>query len=280
MKLIRLRCLAAFILGLGVMGRAPSAGAQFGPPPVAHAPHPRTTTDTIAQGKQQFEGTCANCHGIDGTGATGPNLHEAARRLGPEGLFQTVHSGIPGSGMPSFAQVSDEKIWQIVDYVSSFGHSQSELLTGDPQKGLAVYEASGCAKCHMIDGKGGDSGPELSKIGPIRGADFLRSVLLDPGANLPTDSQGLQERVNYPAYLVYRVVMNDGKELTGMRLNEDSFTIQLKDAEGRDHSIQKFDVKKIEPVPGKSFMPSYKGKLTDEQINDLVSYLAGLGGAQ
>jgi putative heme-binding domain-containing protein len=131
----------------------------------------------------------------------------------------------------------------------------------------------------MIGGKGGDSGPELSKIGPLRGADFLRSVLLDPGANLPTDL-GLQERAQYPAYLMYRVVANDGKEVMGMRMNEDSFTIQLEDSDGRIHSIQKFDVKKIEPVPGKSFMPSYKGKLTDEQINDLVSYLAGLGGAQ
>jgi putative heme-binding domain-containing protein len=279
MNLIRPLFIAALVLFVGVLGRAPSVSAQFGPPPVPHDPHPRTTATTIAQGKQQFEGTCANCHGIDGSGATGPNLHDTGRRLGPEGLFQTVHSGISGSGMPAFGQLGDQKIWAIVDYVSSFGHTEAELLTGDPQKGKAVYESAGCAKCHMIDGKGGDSGPELSKIGPLRGADFLRSALLDPGANLPTDL-GLQERAQYPAYLMYRVVTNDGKEVIGMRMNEDSFTIQLKDSDGRIHSIQKFYVKKIEPVPGKSFMPSYKGKLTDEQINDLVSYLAGLGGAQ
>ena len=280
MNLIRPLYTAALILALAMMGRAPSAAAQFGPPPVAHEPHPRTTADTIAQDKQQFEGTCANCHGIDGSGATGPNLHEAARRLGPEGLFQTVHNGISGSGMPAFGQLSDQKIWQIVDYVSSFGHSAEELVSGDPQKGKAVYESSGCATCHIIDGKGGDSGPELSKIGPLRGADFLRSVLLDPGTNVPIDAAGLQERSQYPAYTMYRVVMNDGKELMGMRVNEDSFTIQLKDAQGRLHSVQIYNVQKIEPVPGKSFMPSYKGKLTSDQLNDLVSYLAGLGGAQ
>jgi cytochrome c1 len=33
-------------------------------------------------------------------------------------------------------------------------------------------------------------------------------------------------------------------------------------------------------VPDKSFMPSYQGKLTDEQLNDLVAYLASLGGAK
>jgi cytochrome c oxidase cbb3-type subunit III len=272
--------IGALVLALGILGRGPSVAAQFGPPPVAHSPRPRTTADSIAQGKQQFEGTCANCHGIDGSGATGPNLHDVARRLGPEGLFQTIHSGILGSGMPAFGQLGDAKLWQIVDYVSSFGHSPAELVSGDPQKGRAVYESAGCPTCHMVDGKGGDSGPELSKVGLLRGADFLRSVILDPGANIPTDSGGLQERANYPAYTMYRVVLNDGKELMGNRVNEDSFTIQLRDADGNLHSIEKFYVKKIEPVSGKSFMPSYKGKLTDEQINDLVSYLAGLGGAQ
>jgi cytochrome c oxidase cbb3-type subunit III len=272
--------LFALIFFLGVPGWTPSVDAQFAPPPVDHAPRPRTTADSIAQGKQQFEGTCANCHGIEGGGAIGPNLHEAARRLGPEGVFQTIHSGIPGSGMPSFGQIGDAKIWQIVDYVSSFGHSQEELLSGDPQKGKAVYESAGCAKCHTIDGRGGDSGPELSKVGLLRDADFLRSAILDPGANIPGDSGGLQERANYPAYTMYRVVMNDGREFMGIRVNEDSFTIQLKDADGNLRSIKKLDAKKIEVVPDKSFMPSYKGKLTDEQISNLVSYLAGLGGAQ
>jgi cytochrome c oxidase cbb3-type subunit 3 len=280
MNPIRSLRIVVFVLALGTVGGAPSASAQFGPPPVAHDPRPRTTTDSIAKGKEQFQGTCANCHGIDGSGATGPNLHEAARRLGPEGLFQTIHSGITGSGMPAFGQLGDPKIWQIVDYVSSFGHSEGELISGDPEKGRTVYQESGCATCHMIDGKGGDSGPELSKIGPLRGADALRSILLDPGGNVPTDAGMLQERTQYPAYTVYRVVLNDGKELLGIRVNEDSFTIQLRDAQGGLHSFQKFGVKKIEPVPGKSFMPSYQGKLTDEQLNDLVSYLAGLGGAQ
>jgi cytochrome c1 len=74
--------------------------------------------------------------------------------------------------------------------------------------------------------------------------------------------------------------MKNGKELLGTRVDEDSFTIQLRDANGNIHSIQKFDVKQLEPDPGKSFMPGYKGKLTDEQLNDLVAYLASLGGAK
>ena len=90
----------------------------------------------------------------------------------------------------------------------------------------------------------------------------------------------MQERSTYTAYVVYRAVTKDGKAIEGTRVNEDSFTIQLRDANGRLHSIQKFDVKSIEPEPGKSFMPSYKDKLTPAQINDLVAYLSSLGEAQ
>lgn len=266
-------------IALGILFMAPSATAQFGAAPAAHSPRPRTTPESIAAGKALFEGTCANCHGIDGSGANGPNIRDAGTSLGPEALYQTLHTGVMGSGMPSFASLGEEKLWQLVDYVSSFGRAPGETATGDPQKGKAIYDANGCSSCHMIDGQGGSSGPDLSKVGTVRSAVLLRKILLDPGANIPTGSD-LQERTQYPAYSMYRAIMKNGKELLGTRVNEDSFTIQLRDENGNIHSIQKFDVKQIEPVQGKSFMPRYKGKLTDEQLNDLVAYLSSLGGAQ
>ena len=74
--------------------------------------------------------------------------------------------------------------------------------------------------------------------------------------------------------------MKDGKVIEGMRVDEDSFSLQLRDAKGQIHSIKKMDASKIEVVPGKSFMPSYKDKLTETQLNDLVAYLASLGAAR
>jgi cytochrome c oxidase cbb3-type subunit III len=279
MSVIRWLCGAVPAIALGILLMAFSAAAQFGGPPAAHGPRPRTTPESIGAGKALFEGTCANCHGIDGSGANGPNIRDAGTRLGPEALYQTLHTGVLGSGMPSFSSLGEEKLWELVDYVNSFGLAPGEAASGDPQKGKTVYTASGCANCHMIDGQGGSSGPDLSKVGTLRSAVLLRNILLDPGANIPT-GDSLQERTQYPAYVMYRVIMKNGKELLGTRADEDSFTIQLRDANGNIHSFQKFDVKQIEPVPGKSFMPSYKGKLTDEQLNDLVAYLASLGGAQ
>ena len=278
MKVIRW-CGTVSAMAVAILFMVPSAMAQFGGPPAAHGPRPRTTPESIAAGKALFEGTCANCHGIDGSGANGPNIRDAGTRLGPEALYQTLHTGVLGSGMPSFSSLGEEKLWELVDYVSSFGQAGGAAASGDPQKGKAIYDANDCAGCHMIDGQGGNSGPDLSKVGTIRSAALLRKILLDPGGNLPTGSD-LQERAQYPAYEMYRVVMKDGKEILGTRVDEDSFTMQLRDEHGNIHSIQKFDVKEIERVPDKSFMPSYKGKLTDEQLNDLVAYLASLGGAE
>ena len=278
MSLIRRLCVAVLALASGIIFVS-SATAQLGGPPAAHGPRPKTTPESIAAGKALFEGTCANCHGIDGSGANGPNIRDAGTRLGPEALYQTLHTGVLGSGMPSFSGLGEEKLWQLVDYVSSFGRAPGEMALGDPQKGKAVYDANGCANCHMTNGQGGSSGPDLSKVGTVRAAALLRKILLDPGTNLPT-GDNLQERAQYPAYEIYRVVMKDGRELLGMRVNEDSFTMQLRDEHGNIHSVQKLDAKSIERVPDKSFMPSYKGKLTDEQLNNLVAYLGGLGGAQ
>ncbi len=280
MTAIRSLCMAALILGLGLLGLASPAAAQFGPPPIPpHSAHPKATPESVSQGKDFFSGTCANCHGIDGSGANGPNIRGVGATLGPEGLYATIRGGVPGTGMPPFASLDDATIWKIVDYVSSLGHEDAGVATGDPQKGKAIYESSGCAKCHAIEAQGEYLGPDLSHIGAQRSIISLGKTLTDPGSNLPLDTS-LQERSAYPAFLIYRAVMKDGKVVEGMRVDEDSFTIQLRDSSGRLHSIQKFEMQKVESEPGKSFMPSYKEKLAAAQINDLVAYLSSLGGAQ
>ena len=249
------------------------------PPPPPHAPHPKATPESIAQGKALFEGTCAVCHGIDGSGANGPNIREAAVTMGPEGLYARVRGGPIGSGMPAFTTLEDAQVWVIIDYVSSLGHEGGSIATGDPAKGKVVYDANGCAKCHTIAMRGGDLGPDLSKIGTMRGTIMLQRIMTDPGGNLPIDTS-LVERAAYPAYLIYRAVTRQGHIIEGMRVDEDTFSIQLRDSDGRLHSVNKFDVNELKPEPGKSFMPSYKDKLTESQLNDLIAYLSGLGGAQ
>jgi len=275
------RALCAAALAACLAGLTPPAFAQFPqqtPPP--HKLHPPATPESIAKGKELFQGTCANCHGIDGSGANGPNIQNAAATMGPEGLYARMTSGAIGTAMPNFTFLGEDKIWAIADYVATLGQHGTEVELGDRQKGQEVYEAHGCATCHSIRGQGGDTGPDLTNIGTERAALLLRNEVLDPGANLPLDTSGLSERAAYHAYQLYRVTLKDGEQVEGMRVDEDSFSIQLRDRKGAMHSVQKASVQNIEELPGKSFMPGYKGKLTEEQLNDLIAYLASLGGAQ
>jgi cytochrome c oxidase cbb3-type subunit III len=275
------RSLWTALLALGFLFWAPAIAAQGPPAAPPHSPHPLPTPQSLAEGKMLFEGTCAGCHGIDGSGANGPNIRNVGKQLGPEGIYTMIATGgAIGSGMPNFSSLGDQKIWLLVNYVSTFDETGGGAVTGDPGKGKEVYEANGCSNCHMIDGQGGDSGPDLSQIGGVRSAGFLHDALIDPGANLPQSDAALQERANYPSYTMYRVVMKDGKVIEGTRVDEDSFTLQLRDDKGQIRSIEKQQAEKIEVLPNKSFMPSYKDKLTETQLNDLVAYLAGLGAAR
>jgi len=278
----RHRFLWIALFALVFLAWTPAASAQIGPAgPPPHSPHPKPTAESLAEGKTLFEGTCAGCHGLDGSGANGPNIRQMGKILGPEGVYTVIYTGgAMGSGMPAFSSLGEKNIWLLVNYVSSFSETGGGAVNGDPVKGKEVYESNGCSSCHMIDGRGSDSGPDLSKIGSVRSAGFLHDALIDPGANLPQSDASLQERANYPSYTMYRVTMKDGKVIEGTRVDEDSFSLQLRDAKGQIHSVEKLQAEKIEVVPGKSFMPSYKDKLSETQLNDLVSYLASLGAAQ
>jgi len=152
-------------------------------------------------------------------------------------------------------------------------------VTGDAAAGKQVYESSGCANCHTIAGEGGDNGPELTTVGQLRGPNYLRTTILYPGTDLP-QSRVFLETGGQLQFLFVHVVTKDGRTAEGTRVAEDSFHIVLEDANGRFHSFRKDQLRELKKEPGKSTMPSMKGKLSDTQLNDLVAYLAGLKGAQ
>jgi putative heme-binding domain-containing protein len=269
--------LTILIVACAFLAVAPFAAAQI---PTGQAPphkaHPPATKESIAQGKTIFDGTCAVCHGVDGSGANGPNIRSAARTMGPEGLYNRIWGGVIGSGMPNFSYLGEDKIWDVVDYVSTFGEVQGGAVPGDPKVGNQVYASSGCSTCHSINGQGGNSGPDLSNIGSLRSAAFMRDEITSPGENKPDGTPALPARVAYGAYRMYRATLANGKVVTGTRVNESSFSMQLRDEYGDIISVDKLTAKNIEELPGQSFMPSYKGKLSDAQLNDLVSYLSSL----
>ena len=228
----------------------------------------------LVRGQRLFMSRCARCHGLKGTGGTGPGLIRARlrRAADDDALFALIKEGIAGTEMPDNWTMADREIRDVAAYVRSLGRAEATQLPGDPAKGKAIYAKNDCSKCHAVKGHGGTSGPDLTDVGGRRGAMRLRQVLLDPGSSKLIDSFG------YLAFLNVRLSMHDGRVIQGLRVNEDSFTIELRDVENRLHLIEKSDVVEMKREPQASVMPGYAKTLSAREIDDLVAFLAGLRG--
>jgi putative heme-binding domain-containing protein len=142
-----------------------------------------------------------------------------------------------------------------------------------------VYQRLDCRTCHVIGGQGGVLGPDLTKVGQRRAANYLRQIVLEPGKVKPKGGTGILLN-GFSEYLPVSVVEHDGREVRGIRVNEDSFTIQVRDSAGKLYSFRKTDVQNVDKQFGRSLMPSYKEKLSAAETDDLVAYLASLGAAK
>jgi putative heme-binding domain-containing protein len=263
-------CFAAVLLALP----APAA-----PRPRQEAAVVNPTPEDLQQGKATFESTCSTCHGLDGAGAMGPNIQGIPFTLGMEATTNVIKNGMSG-GMPAFGSLlSSAQIEHVVQYLLTLKRKDAFKVTGDPQKGKEVYQSSGCESCHMIDGQGGDSAPDLSNIGALREPGYLHTTILYPGNDLPQQHLFLETGGKLD-YVFVHLVTKDGHALDGTRVVEDSFRIVIEDSKGNFHSFDKIGLRELKEEPGKSLMPSYKGKLSDAQVNDLVAYLASLKEAQ
>jgi putative heme-binding domain-containing protein len=256
---------------------APSLEAQGVKPP---RPLASPTASDLERGHALFDVQCARCHGIGGTGGMGPPLAGAKlRRAGDEeALIALLFEGVPGTAMGRAWQLSEGELAQVAAYVTSLGRVPAAPLPGDPVRGKAIYDGRvACATCHIVRGVGSGRGPELTEVGRRRGADHLRQSILDPGAHLPERRVPYEPNI-YAAYLVVRAVPRGGAEIMGTRVNEDSFTIQVRDGAGRLHSLRKADLSTLEKQEATSLMPSYRGALTAAEVDDLVAYLMTLRG--
>jgi cytochrome c oxidase cbb3-type subunit III len=221
----------------------------------------------VAGGRKIFESQCALCHGQTGGGGRGPSLNRPSLGHAPDdkALQKVISNGIEPE-MPGAWQLNDREVQAVAAYVRTLGAAPQEKLPGDPGHGARVFEARGCAGCHMVAGKGSGFGPELTQIGARRNGAYLRQTILQPAGSLP---QG---------FAYFAATDPAGHTIRGIRVNEDSFTIQLKDAAGGFHSFRKSELKDLRRLEHQTPMPSYQGQIAGAELDDLVVYLAALRG--
>ncbi len=233
-------------------------------------------------GEYEFRINCALCHGLGARGGgRGPDLTVAHKRHGNSDaeLFQIVSSGIPGTVMPANGTngqgvgMTEEEIWEIITYIRSIEVKAPAKPIGNAAHGKELfYGDANCSSCHMVGGKGGHIGPDLSNVGSTRRVDALIEAIRKPSQRL---AWGLTEPTKeFPQeYETVTVVTAKGEQIKGVTLNEDSFTIQMMDTSETIHFFDKDELRSI-TKSRHSLMPSYSPSLlSDADMHDVIAYL-------
>ena len=245
--------------------QAPSAPAGIA---AAHGDlYPRAD---IEYGARVYAENCDRCHGPDGQGVSGFNLASGKFRSAntDQQLRMVITTGFPAAGMPPI-RLDPIDLGALVAYLRNMNTiDRGSLKAGDPERGRNIVEGKGaCLSCHRIDGNGSYKGPNLSAIGSSKSAGIMERTLVDPNAQL------------WPINRPVQIVTRNGTVINGRRLNEDSFTVQIVDEEGRLVSFKKPELRELK-VSHQSKMPSYKDELSTDELSDVVSYLLTLKGPQ
>jgi putative heme-binding domain-containing protein len=238
-------------------------------------------------GEFQFRANCAFCHGLGAKGGgRGPDLTRAQKRHGnaDADLFRTINEGVPGTAMPPNGAtqqgvgMTEEEIWQVISYIRSVQAKVPAQAMGNAMHGKELfYGSTGCSTCHMIQGKGGRLGPDLSTAGSARSTEYLVESVRAPSRRL---AQGISEAMKEfsQEYETVTVVTADGTKFTGVVMNEDNFTLQMMDTREQLHLFEKDKLRSMEKSR-ESLMPAYDQKaLGDKELQDVIAFLLAVGG--
>ena len=245
------------------------------------------TDAQIAEGRMLYQNNCGRCHNDDGAGVTGIELFKEFRRATTDDdIAKLIQNGIAGTSMPSHRFSTPQALSVVAFLRSMVGVTpgaaaittgrRSSGLAGDATRGKTIFTGKGgCATCHKAEHAGGTTGPDLSEAGVIRDFGFgpippdpalLEQSILEPNADIT------------PAYRVFQVTPKTGAPIRGTLLNQDTFSVQMHDEAKNLRSFLRSDLKDAGFLP--SPMPSSQGRLTPQEVADVVSYLLTLKGSK
>jgi cytochrome c oxidase cbb3-type subunit III len=267
-------------LCVAVIAPTIAARAADGRDPSANDPN------SSKAGEYEFRINCALCHGLGARGGgRGPDLTRAQKKHAHTDaeMFAVISNGIPGTAMPANGTngqgvgMTDEEIWQIIAYIRSQEVKAPANPIGNAIHGKELfYGDANCSLCHMVEGKGGRIGPDLTSVGGSRTREAIIDSVRNPSSRL---AWGLTEATKeFPQeYETITVVTADGKQIKGVALNEDNFSVQIMDVNEQIHLLEKNQLRSFHKSR-ESLMPVYTPELlSDKDLDDIVAFLIGAG---
>jgi len=259
-----MKLIVAAGLGFVMLAVGPAAQQVQQAPPEQHAG--TYSQADIQAGSVVYSAQCLQCHGPAGDRITGVDLRSGRFRNATtdDDLRRIITNGLPGTSMIG-QRFEGAQLTALVAFIRNMrDFNSTPVAAGDAARGQTVFEGTGgCLSCHRLGGRGSLVAPDLTEIGVSRNAAALRQSLLDPTS------------VMMPINRPIRIVTKDGRTLNGRRLNEDTYTIQLISDQERLISIPKADLREYQ-VLATSTMPSFRDKLSPQELADVVAYLGTL----
>ena len=223
---------------------------------------PGRQPEVIQAGKLLYENNCSFCHGVKGEGGRGSKLaqSEYVRAMSDRAIFDVIWNGISGTEMMAFP-LGDQEIWALVAYIRSLNLAAFQQdVPGDVAAGQALFfKQSKCSSCHMIGGRGGLIGPDLSNIGVERSVDSISESIRDPSNRIELRWRQVQ------------VMTLDGRAFEGLVKNDSTYSIQILDVKGSFRLFLKSELKKI-VYRKQSLMPV--PDLAEKDFQDLLAFLS------
>jgi putative heme-binding domain-containing protein len=244
----------------------------------------------VSRGEQLYNQSCTACHGVNGgAGEIGPaiiNNNMSAPLRGELNDFQiveTVRKGVPGTVMPAWqGKLSDDDILKLGAYLHSLrGNAIDNPSPGNVAHGEDVFWGKGeCGSCHMLNGRGGLKGPDLTNIAGQRKTPAIINALTKAQHRLYGDGGAhLRALPAMDTYDAVHVTLKGGGTLDGVLLNQDSYSLQLI---GDDNELHLLDRARIGSITVKPpLMPTdYDKRLGKDEFADLMAFLTRQGRKQ
>lgn len=224
--------------------------------------------EVAAEGRAIYNQSCTVCHGVDGeAGDRAPALAAARRyiRRSNSELFDAIKKGIPGTLMPAMP-LSGDDAWKVVAYIRSLRATAAEFpVAGDVDAGAEVFWGKAeCGRCHMVKGRGGLLGPNLSNLGETMTAQRIREALTEAKPHPPA------------GFRPVTIETKGGEVIRGVLKNEHNFSYQLLGDDNRLHLLTSDEIRKLD-YGQKSLMPAdYDKRLSEAEFRNLMAYLSRL----